>query len=187
MSSSVVRSSFSGVTNSPTAAPLIDATLERDGFLLLSQLLTAAAVERARVAVEDVLAQGTGACERPNNTLVPLRWNDSLVAAMRDRPEQVTFSLRAGDAILMDYRLLHGTHANTSARRRDCVLLNFASDWRGLPADIRGHLISHSALPGPGETRPTTGVMADLLPAFDGPRRDLELNRTAPAHFVATD
>jgi hypothetical protein len=34
--------------------------------------------------------------------------------AMRDHPNQVTLSVRAGDAVVTDYRLLHGTHANTN-------------------------------------------------------------------------
>jgi ectoine hydroxylase-related dioxygenase (phytanoyl-CoA dioxygenase family) len=32
--------------------------------------------------------------------------------AMRNYPEQVTLKLQAGDAVAIDYRLLHGTHAN---------------------------------------------------------------------------
>jgi hypothetical protein len=31
---------------------------------------------------------------------------------LRDHPEQRTLSVRAGDAVVIDYRLLHGTHAN---------------------------------------------------------------------------
>jgi ectoine hydroxylase-related dioxygenase (phytanoyl-CoA dioxygenase family) len=34
--------------------------------------------------------------------------------AMRDHPNQVTLRLEAGDAVAIDYRLLHGTHANAS-------------------------------------------------------------------------
>jgi ectoine hydroxylase-related dioxygenase (phytanoyl-CoA dioxygenase family) len=37
--------------------------------------------------------------------------------ALSDQPGQVTLSLRAGDAVVMDYRLLHGTQANESATR----------------------------------------------------------------------
>src|SRR5262245_54225374 len=45
--------------------------------------------------------------------------------AMMDCAGQVTFCAKAGDAALLDYRLLHGTHPNCSERRRDCVLLSF--------------------------------------------------------------
>jgi ectoine hydroxylase-related dioxygenase (phytanoyl-CoA dioxygenase family) len=87
--------------------------------------------------------------------------------------EPFTLSLRAGDAVALDYRLLHGTHANATPRRRDCLILNFAPAWSALPEDIRGHLIQHPALPGDGER-----AAAPWLPRYDGPRRDLPLNRT---------
>ncbi len=103
-------------------------------------------------------------------------------AAMTDQPGQVTLDLRAGDAAVLDYRLLHGTHANGSQLRRDCILLTFAPCWAGLPADIRGHLISHPALPMPGESPPES--LAALLPSYDGPCIDLPLNRNAPADLA---
>jgi hypothetical protein len=106
--------------------------------------------------------------------------------AMRDQPGQVSLGLRAGDAAVLDYRLLHGTHANRSHLRRDCVLLNFAPSWATLPADIRAHLISHPALPGPDEGPPDRRELAGLIPTYDGPRRDLPLNRNAPASFAVT-
>ena len=84
----------------------------------------------------------------------------------------------------IDYRLLHGTHANTSDLRRDCVILNFAPSWRDLPEEVRAHLIGHSALPGVGEvTQSGWSWERVLLPRYDGTRRDLRLNRCAPAEF----
>jgi hypothetical protein len=90
-----------------------------------------------------------------------------------------TLPLRAGDAALIDYRLEHGTHANLTPDRRDCLILNFAPAWRALPEDIRGHLIQHPALPCDDE--PAHAL--PWLPRYDGPRVDLPLNRTprAPA------
>jgi ectoine hydroxylase-related dioxygenase (phytanoyl-CoA dioxygenase family) len=91
-----------------------------------------------------------------------------------------TLRLGAGDVVLIDYRVLHATTPNTTDRRRDCVLLSFTPRWRELPVDIRGHLVSHLALPGPGETVPAGLWHEGLLPTFDGPRRDLVLNRRSP-------
>lgn len=105
--------------------------------------------------------------------------------AMVDQPGQVSLELRAGDAVVTDYRLLHGTHANAGDHRRDCILLSFAPHWSELPGDVRAHLISHPALPTPEESRPDT-TLETLLPAFEGPRRDLPLNRTAPASFTTS-
>lgn len=260
-----------------------------EGFVVLPGLLTGESLRRAKAAADGAVTSPAGiSCERPNNTLVPLRWDDELVnivlaghtriaqaisakdlrwisgyvsvkephspplwwhqdwwawdhgvtfkreapqvallcylsdttqstgalrvlpgshsastplhrilpeahsdestgldlhhPAMVDQPNQVTLELRAGDAVITDYRLLHGTHAHAADHRRDCVILNFAPDWNTLPTDIRGHLISHSALPRHDEPVTSTTVTS-LLPSFDGPRRDLPLNRNAPATF----
>jgi phytanoyl-CoA dioxygenase PhyH len=106
--------------------------------------------------------------------------------AMCDTDGQVTLEVKAGDAVLLDYRLLHGTHANLSARRRDCVLLSFIPGWRELPDDILAHLIMHPALP--GATEDTHGCdYRDLIPAFDGVPASLPINRIPPAQFQAVD
>lgn len=103
--------------------------------------------------------------------------------AVRDHAEQLTLAVAAGDAVAIDYRLLHGTHANRSGARRDCVLLSFTPSWRDLPEELRAHLISHPAQPRAGEM-PTPEATAALLPSFDGRRRDLRLNRIPPADFA---
>jgi hypothetical protein len=104
--------------------------------------------------------------------------------AMRDHPDQVTLEVRAGDAVVTDYRLLHGTHPNGRDERRDCLVLTFAPDWSGLPDDIRAHLIRHPALPTPAERVGARTLPLGVLPAYDGEPRDLPLNRTAPAELA---
>ena len=103
--------------------------------------------------------------------------------AMQDAPSQVTIAVAAGDAVAIDYRLLHGTRANLSAARRDCVLLTFVPSWIGLPADLKGHLIQHPALPSAEERRRLPPHFRSLLPSFNRPRVDLRLNRHVPARF----
>ena len=105
--------------------------------------------------------------------------------AMCDAEGQVTIAAQAGDAVLIDYRLLHGTHANMSAVRRDCILLSFIPAWRGLPVEILAHLILHPALPGEGEVSAACGY-DDLLPRFDGAPKSLPINRVPPPSFSAT-
>jgi hypothetical protein len=117
--------------------------------------------------------------------LVYLSDTDERSGALRVRGrEPVTLRARAGDAVALDYRLEHGTHPNAAAVRRDAVLLSFAPHWAQLPADIRGHLIGHLAQPTAGE-EPAGHPVAPLLPHFDGPRRDLPLNRTPPSWRAA--
>lgn len=106
--------------------------------------------------------------------------------AMSDHPDQATVSMNAGDAVAIDYRLLHGTHGNASGVRRDCVILNFIPSWHNLPDDIQGHLICHPALPTADESA-VVSWEAGLLPVFFGTRRDLPINRMAPHNFQITD
>jgi hypothetical protein len=104
--------------------------------------------------------------------------------AMRGHPDEVTLELRAGDAVVADYRLLHGTHPNSSEHRRDCLILSFTPSWRDLPDELRAHLIRHPAQPSRTATPADAGA-AGLLPSYDGEPRDLPLERTAPARFEA--
>lgn len=66
----------------------------------------------------------------------------------------------------------------------DC---SFTPSWRGLPKDVRAHLIQHLALPTHAEQAPLTSWRAELLPSFDGERADLELNLAAPVRFAVGD
>lgn len=67
--------------------------------------------------------------------------------AMADDAGQITVSVRAGDAVVIDYRLLHSTHANKSPARRDCILLSFIPNWAALPEELKAHCTMHPALP----------------------------------------
>ena len=161
------------------------------GYAHLPGWLSGDALAATRDLVDAVMtdAPEDESCRRPNNTLVPLRWNDPAVAQTLGDIQALQrlsrLSVKAGDAVVTDYRLLHGTHANATGVRRDCVLLSFTPNWSELPEEIRGHLISHPALPGADETAPR-GVIAELLPSYDGPRADLPLNRNAPPDFRLT-
>lgn len=103
--------------------------------------------------------------------------------SMSDLANQVTLLLKAGDAVAIDYRLLHGTHGNATGVRRDCIILNFAPSWCRLPDDIKAHLIDHPAQPSKNEVVDGPTTVSRLLPAFNGVRRDLPLSRNAPPEF----
>lgn len=107
--------------------------------------------------------------------------------AMSDRPEQVTLNLRAGDAVAIDYRLLHGTHANETSARRDCVLLSFFPNWNVLPIELKAHVSAHPALPTDYEIADLfRTTYADLVPRFEGPPVDIRINRVPPPSFAMT-
>jgi Phytanoyl-CoA dioxygenase (PhyH) len=105
--------------------------------------------------------------------------------ALRDQPGQLTIDVRAGDAVVLDYRLLHGTHANTDHRHRDCMILNFAPAWRDLPDDIRAHLIRSPSLPTADEVS-DAAHLTPVLPSYAGAPRDLTLVRDAPPRFAVS-
>jgi ectoine hydroxylase-related dioxygenase (phytanoyl-CoA dioxygenase family) len=114
---------------------------------------------------------------------------ENLVAghvAMMDLPDQKTLCMRAGDAVDIDYRLLHGTHGNASGVRRDCILLSFTPSWWQLPDDIKAHLIDHPAQPS-NEVSQIPARISHLIPTFNGERRSLALNRNAPPEFAISD
>jgi len=104
-------------------------------------------------------------------------------AAFSDLPGQVTLCSCAGDAVVIDYRLLHGTHGNRCDGRRDCILLSFTPCWETLPAEIKAHLIAHPAQPTETEMTNVAPALRSLMPSFNGVRRDLPLNRNAPPNF----
>ncbi len=107
--------------------------------------------------------------------------------AMSDLPDQVTLPLSAGDAVAIDYRLLHGTHGNASPMKRQCILLSFTPSWYRLPEDIRAHLIAHPAQPSDRERLRLPSKFAKLIPVFAGPQQDLPINRNAPSIFDILD
>ncbi len=68
----------------------------------------------------------------------------------------------------------------------DCVILvilTFAPSWKELPEDIKGHLINHFVLPSINELPIPTNYQKELLPTFEGIRKDMEINRTPPPKF----
>ena len=51
------------------------------GYAKLGSFLTPAQLDLARHDLDGMICEGRdGTCERPNNTLTPLRWNDRLVS-----------------------------------------------------------------------------------------------------------
>jgi len=100
--------------------------------------------------------------------------------------EETIVPVDAGDVVVLDYRLLHGTTANETNVSRDCLLLTFTPSWRELPLEVRGHLISHSALPRADERATGWWSASGLLLDFAGPPADLTLDRERPAGFAVS-
>lgn len=81
--------------------------------------------------------------------------------------------------MVIDYRLLHGTHANYAAQRRDCVLLSLVPSWCELAGELHAHLIQHPALPTDEERDlAESSRIADLFPRYAGEPADLAVSIT---------
>ena len=89
--------------------------------------------------------------------------------SLASQVDELALPARAGDAFVLDYRLLHGTYRHDGAQSRECVILNFAPHWRELPDEIRSHLIQQPSLNGAPRRPP--------YPHYAGTLRDLPLSR----------
>ena len=102
-------------------------------------------------------------------------------AALSDHEGQITLNLCRGDAVAIDYRLLHGTHPNRGLSRRDALLFSFTPNWGFLPEAIRGHLAMHPALPNSAEWPTIAGWGEGIFPLYDRTPASLQVNRVAPS------
>lgn len=104
--------------------------------------------------------------------------------ALADSSMQVTVRVAAGDAVLIDYRLLHGTHRNDAMERRDCVLLSFLPEPNLLPGNLRSHLAMHPALPTAGEwVAAASAGHHKVIASFSEVPQSLIISRLPPAAF----
>ena len=103
--------------------------------------------------------------------------------AISEHPDERTIIARAGDAIALDYRVLHSAFANRSTVDRDVVLLSFTPDWAAIPDVIRSHLRAHYALPSAAETASGDCTYGSLIPRYTGRLRDLPLSRQPASHW----
>lgn len=105
--------------------------------------------------------------------------------AFSEQLGQITLGATAGDAFLIDYRLLHGTHPNRAAQRRDCILMSFLPNPNQLAKPVRAHLAMHPALPAPQEEAAIAQCpYRRIVAQFDEMPQSLVIVRTPPASFL---
>lgn len=100
------------------------------------------------------------------------------------QPGEVTVTVRAGDAVIGDSRILHSTHPNRSERHRTCLTLWYLPRFADLPDGVRSYVVDHPALPPRGwwrdEQVSLPWPLRELLPIYDGTARPVAYNRTPP-------
>ena len=61
-------------------------------------------------------------------------------AAFSDHPDQVDVPVKAGDLVIGDVRLIHGSHPNASDQERTLLTLWYHPGYRELPGSIRARI-----------------------------------------------
>lgn len=59
----------------------------------------------------------------------------------QDRPDEVDVSVKAGDLVIGDSRILHAAHANESDQRRTVITLWFHPNYNELPQDLQAAFV----------------------------------------------
>lgn len=107
------------------------------------------------------------------------------------QPGEVTVSVRAGDAVIGDSRILHATHANRSERRRTCLTLWYLPRFAELPDGVRSYVVDHPALPPRGWWRDEhvslPRPLRELLPTYEGDEQPVAYNRTPPSAWPSSE
>ncbi len=108
------------------------------------------------------------------------RVDDPDSAAFADHPDAVPVAVRAGDMVIGDARLIHGSNPNRSGAERTLITLWYHPDCRSLPEPIRARIqeifcrrgVDTDA--GAGELypgiwpEPQRSLVAPLLPDYSG-------------------
>ena len=89
--------------------------------------------------------------------------------------DSVDVPVRAGDLVIGDSRLLHGSYGNRSDRRRTVITLWYFPAFEGLSGPLRAHL-TEGRIP---ESWPESActLVAPLWPRYTGAAEPLEVNR----------
>ena len=127
--------------------------------------------------------------ELPEAHSEKLRESGVAERAQSRQPDEVAVPVRAGDAVVGDVRLLHGTYANGSDRRRTCFTLWYLPTYDALSERLKSYVVQHPFLPPAGWWRREPEVevperLARLLPTYDGAAPPADYRRTPPREFA---
>lgn len=90
--------------------------------------------------------------------------------------EEQALPVQAGDLVIGDSRLLHGSYANQSHQRRTVITLWFHPDFDSSPEPIRAHLNRKQSRISDWPLSVQRQVQ-HLVPDYNGPREPMALNR----------
>lgn len=96
--------------------------------------------------------------------------------AHRPHPLEQNIEVQAGDVVLGDVRLLHGTYANTTDTERTCITLWYLPTFSRLSPALRKHMGNHHCLPAADATD-VPAALQPLIPRFTGEAEAVVINR----------
>ncbi|MCQ0000555.1 phytanoyl-CoA dioxygenase family protein [Streptomyces sudanensis] len=104
--------------------------------------------------------------------------------AFEDQEDEVGIPLAPHDFVVCDVRLLHSTHANTTAGERPGVVLWYLPDHGGLPPAFRSHYSLNQCQPSEEERRASPELNHLLIPRNEiGGGSGILLDRTPGEDF----
>lgn len=106
--------------------------------------------------------------------------------ARLDLPGSRTMNCAPGDGVLLDYRLIHGTHANRTDFFRKAVLWSFTPHWDALPLRFRSHYSEHPCLDEVDDPQTHPSHVRNVLPQKVSGGSKIDINRS-PQVFTATN
>ena len=95
-------------------------------------------------------------------------------------PDEVDVTVKAGDLVIGDSRLIHGAHANDSNQRRTVITLWFFPNYSSLPQPIQGYVANLFHYVPEEMTSWTAQVrqrVDDLRPVYEGKEKPLTFSR----------
>jgi len=95
-------------------------------------------------------------------------------------PDDIAVSVKAGDLVIGDARLLHGAYPNQSEERRTVITLWYHPNFDTAPERIQAHL-SHNQSRVTQWPEQAQALVRPLVPTYDGTEEPLAWNRTPGA------
>jgi len=106
------------------------------------------------------------------------RIEDPTHIAYADAPGEVDVSVKVGDVVIGDARILHAAHANDSNDRRTVITLWFFPDFAALSEDLKASINGDGRHQWPEDWPSEARARIDpLRPIYAGTRKPMEWNR----------
>ena len=95
----------------------------------------------------------------------------------QDRPDEVDVTVRVGDLVIGDARILHASHANTSDERRTVITLWYHPNFYDLPEPLQGYVANLVANPPDDWPQESKDLLTSIQAYYDGGAEPVRFSR----------